>query len=129
MANNGRAFQGSVYAITGNKKALELGVRYLDTDLNRLWEMFNNGKKTPYQNGADTPREYEESLEIKKTIETIIEAHADDTDDFIFADLHTTSSRSSAFILINDTLANREIARHFPMPQILGLEENIQGTL
>ncbi len=122
-------FFGSVYAIAGNLKALELGVRYIDTDLNRIWELFNTAKDYGLKNGTIKPVEYLESLSIKRVIEAIIDRHGDNLDNFVFADLHTTSSKSCAFILLNDTLSNRALARNFPVPQILGIEENIRGTL
>lgn len=120
---------GSVYSITGNMRALELGVRYVDTDLNRLWE--NGFDRSQYSSTgtANHTVEYKESLEIKRAVEWILDKHRDKASRFIFIDLHTTSSESCAFILINDTLANRELARKFPVPQILGFEENIHGTL
>ena len=126
---------GAVYAISGNIQALDLGVRYIDTDLNRLWEIFQNIRSEPSQdsrhnqNGRAKTVEYVESLEIKETLEKILKKHKKSATDFVFADLHTTSSQSCAFILLNDTLSNREIARKFPVPQILGIEENIHGTL
>ncbi|MDX1591752.1 MAG: succinylglutamate desuccinylase/aspartoacylase family protein, partial [Balneolaceae bacterium] len=122
---------GKIYVITGNLEALERGVRYVDTDLNRLWEKFNTDEDFSLlaENGQDIPSEYYESLEIKKEIEKILQAHQDVRSDILFADLHTTSSESCAFILLNDTLANRELAQKFPVPQILGIEENIHGTL
>jgi predicted deacylase len=124
------SFSGTVYAIAGNIRALELGVRYLDTDLNRLWEMYYTDEDfTALKNGRQQPAEFDESLEIKDTVHRIIEKHSGKTDEIIFADLHTTSSQSCAFILLNDTLANRDLARQFPVPQILGIEENIHGTL
>ena len=122
-------FRGSVYAISGNLQAINLGLRYLDTDLNRLWELYNTSEDFSQMNGQDWPAEYDESLDIKKAIDAIVEKHSQQADDFIFADLHTTSSESCAFILLNDTLANRGLARKFPVPQILGIEENIHGTL
>lgn len=120
---------GTVYAVTGNMRALELGVRYVDTDLNRLWE--NGFDRSQYSTSgtADHTVEYKESLEIKRAVEWILDKHREKASRFIFVDLHTTSSESCAFILINDTLANRQLARKFPVPQILGFEENIRGTL
>lgn len=129
LLNRNEPLKGNLYAITGNMKALELGVRYVDTDLNRIWE---NSFDITDSNPADTnihPVEYQESLEIKSALEWILKNHESDASRFIFVDLHTTSSESCAFILINDTLANRKLARKFPVPQILGFEENIQGTL
>ncbi|MDZ7721183.1 MAG: succinylglutamate desuccinylase/aspartoacylase family protein [Balneolaceae bacterium] len=121
--------QGSVYAITGNIEAVKLGVRFLDTDLNRLWERFNTNQDFSFRKAENRPVEYRESLEIKKAVDHIIDKHAGTASEFIFIDLHTTSSQSCAFILLNDTLANRNLARKFPVPQILGIEENIKGTL
>lgn len=125
----GKQVDGSVYGITGNIRALEKGVRFIDTDLNRLWEMY--GTEHDFSETAEPVKtsEYRESLEVKAAIESIIEKHRGQASEFIFVDLHTTSSESCAFILLNDTLANRSLARLFPVPQILGIEENIFGTL
>jgi len=122
---------GKIYVITGNLEALERGVRYVDTDLNRLWEKFNTDQDFTAlaENGESMPSEYLESLEIKSEIDNILNAHNQDKPGILFADLHTTSSESCAFILLNDTLANRALAQKFPVPQILGIEENIHGTL
>lgn len=160
-------FRGSFYVVTGNLRALEAGVRYIDTDLNRLWEQpgflnagddasddasdaaGDNASETVRdtadppapgtQNGSEPrvgahpsstrPSEYDERLEIRKTIHELLHVHEPAAKNIVFADLHTTSSESCAFILINDTLANRRLARKFPLPQILGIEENIHGTL
>lgn len=129
LEGNDQPLNGSVYAITGNVKALKQGIRYVDTDLNRLWERFNTSMDFSDNNGLDQPSEYNESLEIKSAVDEILTRHNDEASEFIFADLHTTSSESCAFILLNDTLANRELARDFPVPQILGIEENIHGTI
>ncbi len=130
LEDNGTELNGSIYAITGNIRAVQLGIRYLDTDLNRLWETFRPEAGKYGANGkASVSAEYQESLEIRDTIEEILNEHGHKKSEFIFSDLHTTSSKSCAFILLNDTLANRELARKFPVPQILGIEENIHGTL
>jgi len=131
ISENTESVNGSLFAIKGNLEALSSGHRYIDTDLNRLWEMFNTDKDFSVSLDSDneTPVEYLESLRVKAAIEDILEKHKKDNKEVIFADLHTTSSESCAFILLNDTLANRELARKFPVPQILGIEENIHGTL
>lgn len=129
LKSENREMVGAVYAISGNIQALDSGVRYIDTDLNRLWEIFQTGRPITYHNGTSKTVEFGESLEIKKTLEEILVKHKKRATEFVFADLHTTSSQSCAFILLNDTLPNREIARKFPVPQILGIEENIHGTL
>jgi len=124
-----KELNGSVYVITGNIPALEMGVRFIDTDLNRLWEIPDGVAGRRSLNGIASTSEYSESREIKECINQIINENRDAAQDFVFADLHTTSSKSCGFILLNDTLHNRELARKFPLPQILGIEENIYGTL
>jgi len=150
-------FLGTLYVITGNQRALELGVRYIDTDLNRLWErvdvdapegvgIASDAQDTSgVQDSSDVqgasdvqiygtsepsePSEYIETREIRQTLDEILQRHANTASDIVFSDLHTTSSESCAFLLINDTLENRRMAKKFPLPQILGIEENIHGTL
>jgi len=129
LKKNELELNGSVYVLTGNIPALEMGVRFIDTDLNRLWEISEKVPGNRSLNGIASTSEFAESREIKEFINQIIEENREKAEDFIFADLHTTSAKSCGFILLNDTLENREIARKFPLPQILGIEENIYGTL
>jgi len=124
-----KRIKGSVYAITGNIKALNLGIRFIDTDLNRLWESFYSGNKRNGTKSDEKTAEHDEIQEIKESINYILEKHKDDAEEFIFTDIHTTSSKSCSFILFNDTLTNRALARKFPAPRILGIEEYIEGTL
>lgn len=117
---------GSVYIISGNREAIKKGVRFLDFDLNRIWEDLG---KTGENRPEEESREWHEAHDILDTILQIIEEHSAHTDEISFVDLHTTSAKSCAFLLFNDTLKNRENAAQFPVPQILGIEENIHGTL
>jgi predicted deacylase len=121
--------RGAVYAITGNIKALNLGIRFVDTDLNRLWESFYSKSKKNGKERYKRTAEFGEIEEIENSIKFILEKHSETTEEFIFTDIHTTSANSCSFILFNDTLTNRALARKFPAPQILGIEEYIKGTL
>ncbi|MGH9464932.1 MAG: hypothetical protein ACRD0X_04755, partial [Thermoanaerobaculia bacterium] len=48
----------------------------------------------------------------------------------VFAlDLHSTSGPGPAFAVLHDALANRRFARSLPLPAVLGLEEELSGTL
>lgn len=129
LTGQNKKIRGSVYAITGNIKALNLGLRFIDTDLNRLWESFYSENKSNGRNYYKNTAEFSEIQEIEESIKHILHKHRDDTEEFIFTDIHTTSSNSCSFILFNDTLTNRALARKFPAPQILGIEEYIKGTL
>ena len=44
-------------------------------------------------------------------------------------DIHTTSGPGAAFAILDDTRQNREMALDFPVPLVLGLEEELAGTL
>ena len=67
-----------------------------------------------------------EQMELDTTVQRVI----DEAPGRIFAlDLHTTSGPGSAFAILDDTLPNREIAMDFPVPLVLGLEEELSGTL
>lgn len=119
------AINGSVYMISGNRKAIDTGQRFIDVDLNRIWNEFGKPGSTFSHNFE----EWEEAEDILQTINEIVGAHQTSTQNIHFIDLHTTSAESSSFILFNDTLKNRQIATWFPVPQILGIEESIHGTL
>ena len=48
---------------------------------------------------------------------------------YYFIDLHTTSSDTSPFMVLNDSLLNRKFASNYPLPIILGIEEYLEGAL
>lgn len=118
--------KGRIYGFAGNLTALSKCLRFVQSDLNRTWKIermkeISNGKYTP-ENESIEGREQKELYDaIKKIIQN-------NHDVYIF-DLHTTSSESQPFITIGDTLRNRLFAMKFPIPIILGIEEQIEGTL
>ena len=119
-------FTGTLIALAGNVKALTESVRYLRQDLNRMWspEQVNwLNAQPPNQVATAEEAEQRELLEI---IETALEHHRGEA---VFLDLHTTSSEGSPFAIISDTLTNRRLALELEVPIILGLEENLDGTI
>lgn len=118
-------FRGNIYAISGNLKALEEGERYDTKDLNRMWthenlDLLVAGKLDV--DGADTT----ELVELYNLIQGILKK---EPGPFYFMDLHTTSSETIPFVLVNDTLINRKFAEQYPVPLILGIEEYLEGPL
>lgn len=116
---------GSIYAISGNLWALGRGERYHKEDLNRLWigdhmDRLINGK--PRMENEDAAQQ----LDIYKTIKQIQQT---ESGPFYFMDLHTTSSESIPFVVVNDSLLNRKFTRQYPVPMILGIEEYLEGPL
>ena len=129
---------GELIGISGNLKALASNQRFLDRDLNRLWNQdFTRRFQQPQGTlGNATVSEYDEQREIFEIINPVLDQHgyrepgaAIDKHGAFFLDLHTTSARSEPFIAINDQLNNREFALCFPVPTVLGIEEYLSGPL
>ena len=119
-------FKGELVAFAGNLRALNRGTRYLSRDLNRMWtpERLDMLKTQ----AGEAPTELEE-LEQHELLAVIWSALTRKRGDVIFLDLHTTSSDGAPFAIISDTLINRQLAMRLGVPVILGLEENLDGTI
>ncbi|MBX2846101.1 MAG: succinylglutamate desuccinylase/aspartoacylase family protein [Saprospiraceae bacterium] len=114
---------GNIYALRGNLKAIQSSQRFIDHDLNRLW---TPTKVDAAKAGRLGVSETDELLDILSISEAIIyNSKADVT----FVDLHTTSSDSSPFMVIDDTIRNRRIAQSVPVTLVLGVLEQLEGTL
>lgn len=118
--------RGEVVLLRGNTRALERNVRYIDADLNRQWRADNariskSGKCGPP--GMSEPVEQDELFEVLKEVTNRAQG------DVYFVDLHTTSAQGEPFATVGDTLRNRRFALNFPVTIVLGLEEQIDGTL
>ncbi len=117
-------FRGEFVALVGNTRALARGVRFLEHDLNRQW--LPETVAALRANG--TPRSAEDA-EMLDLLGRMDEAIARARGPVVFVDLHTSSAEGVPFITIGDTLRNRTFARRYPLPVILGLEEQIDGAL
>ncbi len=115
--------QGEVYAIAGNLPALKKGVRFGKEDLNRIW--------FPHRIKTIESREnlYEEEKELADIYDLLQNILQHGKPPFYFIDLHTTSSDTYPFIVLNDSLLNRKYASNYPLPTILGIEEYLEGAL
>jgi len=114
---------GNFYALLGNRSAFLNHVRFYEEDLNRLWTPDN---LKAINNGQLKENEYKEQQELYNAIKKITSYH---TGDFVFIDLHTTSSPTIPFITISDSLNNRKLSRIFNIPIVLGIEEFLDGPL
>lgn len=114
-------FRGDVYGFAGNLTALSRGVRYVQKDLNRIWTDGQPKETTSENNCVEENEQAELYTAVKKAYNK--------KNPVIIIDLHTTSSESQPFTTIGDTLRNRVFAMRFPIPIILGIEEEIEGTL
>ena len=116
--------EGRVVGLVGNRKALARGMRYLDHDLNRAWfaDRIDLLRSSPHNLG----HEDEELVHLDGHLEPILKG---ETEGVFLLDLHTTSGPGPAFSVLEDTLANRAFALNFPVPMVLGFEEEVGGTL
>jgi hypothetical protein len=118
--------RGEVILLAGNTRALVQQVRYLDTDLNRLWTTTNI---MTIKSGKSVQPDTSEALEQSELLPELEGAFARARGEIFFVDLHTTSAPGKPFATVGDTLRNRRFALNFPVTIVLGLEEQIDGTL
>jgi hypothetical protein len=118
--------RGEVVLLRGNTRALERKVRYIDADLNRQWTADNARISESGKGGLP---EMSELLEQRELLVAIKEVVSRARGDVYFLDLHTTSAPGKPFATVGDTLRNRRFALNFPVTIVLGLEEQIDGTL
>lgn len=124
LGDRAASLQGEMVGLVGNRAALAVRRRFIDHDLNRAWraEQLSHLLKAPgVGDGEDR-----EQLELDAALQRLL----DESPGRVFLlDLHTFSGPGSAFAILDDTLPNREMAMDFPVPLVLGLEEELSGTL
>jgi predicted deacylase len=116
--------KGRVFLIAGNTRALPKGVRYIDVDLNRVWTAANLGMDA----SDDLLRSSEENdlIELYELIDSILIGARDEV---YVVDLHSTSAGGVPFATVGDTMRNRAFATKFPVTILLGIEEQLEGTM
>ncbi|MBI1307881.1 MAG: hypothetical protein GC181_14855 [Bacteroidetes bacterium] len=123
---NPERVHGEIHGLIGNMPAFKRSQRFIETDLNRLWTAANvaeieSGKRT----AENTTNEFREQVELFHYTEQLYKRYSSN---LIFIDLHSTSSQTEPFLAISDSIVNRSLASHIPVPILLGLEEYLHGT-
>lgn len=124
LARERRPFDGELVALRGNLAALERRLRFVREDLNRIWTLPRIGALR--EDGGPEGPDVTEQAELLALLDDLIDGRDRPVH---VVDLHTTSSESAPFLTFSDTLRNRDFAREFPVPFVLGLEEELEGTL
>jgi succinylglutamate desuccinylase len=124
IENAGILKGGEFVVLAGNLEALEKRQRFIDRDLNRQW----TPQKIRQLRAGTGPQDAEanQQRELLEEFERIIEAARGPIH---FLDLHTSSAEGPPFLTVGDTLRNRAFAENLPLPLILGLEEQVDGSL
>lgn len=111
---------GTLIGVSGNRKALQKKVRFIDEDLNRTWTEENIKSK------KDDSHEKKEMFEI---IEELKKYSEQDFSKRYFLDCHTTSSASESYISVQDVNDNLDWAQLFPTYIIRGFSDIVKGCI
>ncbi len=127
LKTNDFDFRGKFIGIVGNLQAVEQKARFIDTDLNRLWEdetieKLENSHK--YQLQIHEEREQKALLTLFKRLRS-----RNPNRPLILLDMHTTSAKGGIpFSIANDNDFSKELALYLGAPAIIGVENIISGT-
>jgi succinylglutamate desuccinylase len=114
------------YFLAGNTRAILLGIRFIDADLNRHWTAENLIKN---RLNSTTAADLSEDFEQRELLKIITEILATAQGEVYVLDLHSTSAGGVPFATVGDTLRNRHFAQKFPVTILLGIEEQLEGTI
>jgi succinylglutamate desuccinylase len=124
LAGHDSRVRGEVVGLAGNVRALSRNQRYRREDLNRNWLPERLARVRT--SGATLD---EEDAELSAIDHEVASALARRRGDVVILDLHCMSADGPAFVTFDDTLANRALALRVPSACVLGLEEELHGTL
>jgi len=124
LRTEGLPLAGRFVGLVGNRRALAVGSRFLDRDLNRRWS-----EAALDELAASAPGAAPEDLEQRELAAELAPLLASASEPVVFLDLHSTSASGAPFTCMADVLRNRRIAFALPLPVLLGIEEALDGTL
>ncbi|QQS31827.1 MAG: succinylglutamate desuccinylase/aspartoacylase family protein [Acidobacteriota bacterium] len=116
--------QGRVVFLSGNTRALIEGKRFIEHDLNRAWTSSAMSKV-----GSQEMLQTSEGIELTE-LDSILDSILITARGEVYVlDLHSTSADGMPFATVGDTLRNRNFAQQFPVAILLGIEEQLEGTM
>ncbi|MEX0684735.1 MAG: succinylglutamate desuccinylase/aspartoacylase family protein [Balneolales bacterium] len=115
-----------IAAYAGNLEALKQDKRYIDMDLNRMW-VPERLKRLGFFDNMDEPSGHEKK-EKEELLGLLRENFEKVKGELFVFDLHTTSSVSPPITAISDSIKNRELALQYPLPCVVGFDEQTEGT-
>jgi succinylglutamate desuccinylase len=124
LEGEGPFLKGCLVGLIGNRRALARDSRFLDRDLNRIWRAAEVARVR--ESNSFDASEDEEMAELDKEIQQVL---AEARGQVFLLDLHSTSGPGPPFVVFEDTLPNRAFALEFPVTLVLGIEEELSGTL
>jgi succinylglutamate desuccinylase len=116
--------RGRVFFLQGNLRASNARSRFIDSDLNRHWTPVNIALAE-----STHKLDHVEDLELRELLGIFEDLLASARNEVFVLDLHSTSANGIPFATVGDTLRNRHFAQKFPVTMLLGIEEQLKGTL
>jgi len=119
--------RGDLIVIVGNLEAFRERTRFIHDDLNRHWTPSRVAALIAHPERAEErPAEDRQRVALVEVISGIVD---ESRGPVFFLDLHTSSACGPPFLTVGDTLRNRKFALRLPVPIMLGLEEQVDGSL
>ncbi len=118
--------QMNFVGLVGNLQAINTGQRFIDEDLNRLWNKEMVSRVQGEHPGFESS-ERQALREMLMVFNYLLETYPN-SPKFIL-DLHTTSARGGIFSIINNHETVVDLAAHLGVPMISGLHAELHGTL
>ena len=115
------SLRGNLTALAADPDEQDRRQRYIDEDLNRAFVDSPATRRTATATVEQRERD---------ALDAAFDSIAAETEHTVYLlDLHTFSSDSPPFIVHEDALHTRRFAATFPLPKVLGLEEELSGLL
>jgi predicted deacylase len=115
--NPGFQFKGRLVGIIGNMQAFSQEKRFIDRDLNRIWDDLPP---------AQTCAECAEVSELQPLIHDLVTAHSGS--EILILDLHTTSAEGGIFSITLEGKRAEKLAQLLHAPVVKGLLHGMTGT-
>ncbi len=125
ITNPSFSFIGKIMGLVGNQRAVIAKKRYIDQDLNRMWDRVE--VKTLKDNESQRlTSESKELFELLDLIEQEVRSYQPTA--LYILDLHTTSSGGGIFSIPNGSSESLKIAKNLHAPVISDMLIGIKGT-
>lgn len=118
-------FQGNFFGLYGNKKALAKKVRFIEKDLNRLWDHKTLEATLTLSPSKRGPEE-EEQASLWQALNEIFSYSKSQV---YVVDLHSTSSKTEPYIIMDDNFFNFKLTNDLPFIVVSGLKYFIKTPL
>ncbi len=118
---------GRLVGLRGNCQALALGARWIHQDLNRLWTEEQVDRIRSHPDPSQLDGESREQARLLHIVEPLLGTTPGRP--LYLLDLHSTSSQSAPFSIVNHQPSSRRLGARFPVPMVFGLHDEIHGTL